>query len=209
MSDEPVHPTYWRACRYGSAGFRLGVLGTWLITVGTLRILNAVLWGAGREPATGLEHLLRWGSWAWGASLPTVLVSVLALCISTEVRHEPPPVGRPGPIDLVPLAQQAQPRRRDRPQHRAARRIAHAAGLGAFPKHAAKAVPSPASLSVSAIATAARFSAGASPVSSSQGLARAKPAHSSAIFRRVVSSKTRVMPLDYNRSAFDEMCKDT
>jgi hypothetical protein len=40
-------------------------------------------------------------------------------------------------------------------------------------------------------------------------VARAKPAQSSAIFRRVVSSKTRVMVLDYNRSAFDEMSKKT
>jgi hypothetical protein len=55
------------------------------------------------------------------------------------------------------------------------------------------------------MATAARFSAGAA----SSVLARENPAQSSAIFRRVVSSKTRVMPLDYNRSAFDEMSENT
>jgi hypothetical protein len=34
---------------------------------------------------------------------------------------------------------------------------------------------------------------------------RANPAHSSAIFRRVVSWNGRVIPLDYNTSAIDEM----
>lgn len=92
MSGEAVHPRYWHACRYGSLGFRLVVVGTWLITIGSIRILNALLWGAGRAPASGLEHIVRWGSWAWGASLPTVIVSVLALWIDTEVRDEPPPV---------------------------------------------------------------------------------------------------------------------
>jgi hypothetical protein len=58
---------------------------------------------------------------------------------------------------------------------------------------------------VIAIATAARFSASAD----ASGAARENPAQSSVIFRRVVSSKTRVMPLDYNRTAFDETCKRT
>jgi hypothetical protein len=51
------------------------------------------------------------------------------------------------------------------------------------------------------MATAARFSAGAA---STDG-ARVKPAQSSAIFRRVVSSNDRAIPLDYNTSASDEM----
>ena len=61
-----------------------------------------------------------------------------------------------------------------------------------------------ASASTSAIATAARFSAGAarSPAS------RANAAQSSAIFRRVVSSNGRIIPLDYNTPAFDEMTSE-
>jgi hypothetical protein len=51
------------------------------------------------------------------------------------------------------------------------------------------------------MATAAGFSAGAGSLTGS----RAKPAHSSAIFRRVVSSNGRIIALDYNTSAIDEM----
>jgi hypothetical protein len=51
------------------------------------------------------------------------------------------------------------------------------------------------------MATAARFSA---PSASPEG-ARVKAAQSSAIFRRVVSSNDRTIPLDYNTSASDEM----
>jgi acyl-coenzyme A thioesterase PaaI-like protein len=49
--------------------------------------------------------------------------------------------------------------------------------------------------------TAARFSAGAGSLAGS----RKNAAQSSAIFRRVVSSKDLTMQLDYNTSAFDEM----
>ena len=54
---------------------------------------------------------------------------------------------------------------------------------------------------MSAIATAARFSAGAG----SLGGSRANAAQRSAIFRRVVSSNGLFIPLDYNTSALDEM----
>jgi hypothetical protein len=60
-------------------------------------------------------------------------------------------------------------------------------------------VPSPAS--TSAIATAARFSNAAGSLAGS----RANAAQRSAIFRLVASSNERVIPLDYNTSAFDEM----
>ena len=52
------------------------------------------------------------------------------------------------------------------------------------------------SASVSAMATAARFSAGAASLAGS----RANAAQSSAIFRRVASSNGLVIPLDYNTS---------
>ena len=51
------------------------------------------------------------------------------------------------------------------------------------------------------MATAARFSAGAGSLSGS----RANAAQRSAIFRLVASSNGRVIPLDYNTSAIDEM----
>ena len=51
------------------------------------------------------------------------------------------------------------------------------------------------------MATAARFSAGAGSLAGS----RANAAQRSAIFRRVVSSNGRIIPLDYNTSAIDEM----
>src|SRR6202048_2213085 len=54
------------------------------------------------------------------------------------------------------------------------------------------------------MATAARFSAGAGSLAGS----RANAAQRSAIFRRVVSSNGRVIPLDYNTPAIDEMPQD-
>jgi hypothetical protein len=51
------------------------------------------------------------------------------------------------------------------------------------------------------MATAARFSAGAA----SPAGRRANAAQSFAIFRRVASSKGRIIRLDYNTSAIDEM----
>ena len=54
------------------------------------------------------------------------------------------------------------------------------------------------------MATAARFSAEAG----SRAGSRAKAAQRSAIFRLVISSNGRVIPLDYNRSANDEMTGD-
>ena len=54
---------------------------------------------------------------------------------------------------------------------------------------------------MSAMATAARFNTGAP----SSGAARANAAQSSAIFRLVASLNGRVIPLDYNKPAIDEM----
>jgi hypothetical protein len=53
------------------------------------------------------------------------------------------------------------------------------------------------------MATAARFNVD----SASPEGARVKAAQSSAIFRRVVSSNDRTIPLDYNTSASDEMTR--
>jgi hypothetical protein len=50
------------------------------------------------------------------------------------------------------------------------------------------------------MATAARFSAGAGPLSGN----RVKSAQRSAIFRRVASSNGRAMPLDYTTLPIDE-----
>ncbi len=61
--------------------------------------------------------------------------------------------------------------------------------------------PSGSPASTSAMATAARFSAGAGSLSGN----RAKPAQRAAIFRLVVSSNGQVILLDYNTSAIDEM----
>ena len=63
------------------------------------------------------------------------------------------------------------------------------------------AVPPTASASVSATATAARFSAGTGSLNGS----RANAAQRAAIFRRVAWSNGLSIPLDYNTSAFDEM----
>ena len=57
------------------------------------------------------------------------------------------------------------------------------------------------SASTSAIATAARFSAGAGSLAGR----RANAAQRAAIFRRVASSNGRIIPLDYNTPAIDEM----
>jgi hypothetical protein len=57
------------------------------------------------------------------------------------------------------------------------------------------------SASTRAMATAARFSAGDGSLAGR----RANPAQPPAIFRRVVSSNGRIIPLDYNTSAIDEM----
>lgn len=91
MTDS-VHRQYFHACRYGTVGFRLLTTTTFVVSIVTIRLLNEWLWADGREPATGTEHLLRWAGWAWTASLPTVLVSILAMCISTDPPTEPPPV---------------------------------------------------------------------------------------------------------------------
>jgi hypothetical protein len=61
-------------------------------------------------------------------------------------------------------------------------------------------VPLPASASVSAMATAARFS----PDVASMDGARVNAAQRAAIFRRVVSSNDRAIPLDYNIGESDE-----
>ena len=55
--------------------------------------------------------------------------------------------------------------------------------------------------STSAMATAARFSAGGGSLAGS----RANSAQRPAIFRLVVSSNGQIIPLDYNTSAIDEM----
>ncbi|MEZ5249369.1 MAG: hypothetical protein R2713_09230 [Ilumatobacteraceae bacterium] len=57
-----------------------------------IRLMNDLLWAQGRPPASGPEHLVQWASWAWAASFPTVLVSVLALGMRTEDADEPPAV---------------------------------------------------------------------------------------------------------------------
>lgn len=87
-----VHRQYFHACRYGSVSFRLVTVATFAAAVTAVRLVNDWCWGAGRPPATGTEHLLQWASWAWAASLPTVIVSVLALCISTDPHDEAPPL---------------------------------------------------------------------------------------------------------------------
>jgi beta-1,4-mannosyltransferase len=91
MSDS-MHRQYFHACRYGSVRFRLITVLTFIASVVMIRLLNDWCWADGRAPATGTEHLLQWASWAWAASLPTVVVSILALGISTDLPTEPPPV---------------------------------------------------------------------------------------------------------------------
>jgi acyl-coenzyme A thioesterase PaaI-like protein len=53
------------------------------------------------------------------------------------------------------------------------------------------------------MATAARFNAGTGPFAA----ARENAAQRRSIFRRVVSSNGRIIPLDYNNPAFDEMTR--
>ena len=102
-------------------------------------------------------------------------------------------------------ARAAPPRPASRPR-RSARPAAPIGcdGRAGPPRAGSTAAPSPlarSSAATSAMATAARFSAGAG----SPPGRRAKAAQRAAIFRRVASSNGRIIPLDYNTSAIDEM----
>ncbi|MCB1000876.1 MAG: glycosyltransferase family 2 protein [Acidimicrobiales bacterium] len=83
---------YFHACRYASARFRITTILVFLASLAVIRLMNDLLWAQGRPPASGPEHLVQWASWAWAASFPTVLVSVLALGMRTEDADEPPAV---------------------------------------------------------------------------------------------------------------------
>lgn len=87
-----LYREHFRACRYDGVLFRATTVLIFVVAIAAIRVLNEMAWAAGRPPASGSEHLIQWASWAWAASFPTVLVSVLALAIGGDHRDDSPAV---------------------------------------------------------------------------------------------------------------------
>lgn len=80
----PLNIDRWPACRFERASYRLWIVAVFAVSLALVRWANATFWNEGRMPETGFERLIQWAGLAWCATVPAVLVSMVAVALPRE-----------------------------------------------------------------------------------------------------------------------------